>query len=150
MSCSKNNTSEEVKISILRNAIYYFLQFVYLIREESGCRLVVIHQGRLLEDTNYKTAKGARIGFFRRYRWKQRRGGVKPDWTAFSPSGDHRLSFRLGDMVIASISIGAVLKSEHFKRSNYLLINPDSTSTAEPGGIYIRRLEEKERPPLLF
>ena len=144
------NTTEEVTISILRNAIYYFLQFVYLIRGESGCRLVIIHQGRLVEDTNYKTVKGAKIGFFRRYQWKRWRKGVKPDWATFSHPGDHRLSFRLGDMVIASISIGAVSKSEHFNCSNYLLTGADATANDEPGMAEIRRLEERERPRLLF
>jgi intergrase/recombinase len=146
----KNNTSEEVKISILRNAVYYFLQFVYLIREESGCRLVVIHQGRLLEDINYKTVKGAKIGFFRRYRWKKWGKGVKPDWTTFSPSGDHRLSFRLGDMAIASISIAAVLKDKRFKHSNYVLTSTHSTLKEIPAGIDIWRPEEQKPPRHLF
>ncbi len=50
-----------VIISRLINSIYYFIEFVFLITENEGFRLVAIHQGKLLIDETYKTAKGAKV-----------------------------------------------------------------------------------------
>jgi len=72
-----------VKVSHLQNSIYYFLQGVSIVQQDSGYRLLVVHQGRLLDDTIYKTVKGAHIGFSRRYKYKLWDKGVEPKWSPF-------------------------------------------------------------------
>lgn len=74
-----------IRISLLINSIYYFIESVFIITVKEGYRLVVIHQGRLLTDEIYKTARGARIGFLKRYGNKAWRDGVKADWSRFYP-----------------------------------------------------------------
>jgi hypothetical protein len=79
------------KVSYLQNSIYYFLQGVSIIKQENGYRLVVVHQGRLLNDTVYDTVKGARIGFARRYKYKKWDQKIELDWSPFHAPEDRRL-----------------------------------------------------------
>jgi hypothetical protein len=78
-----NGNGNVLKVSYLQNSIYYFLQEVSIIQQDSGYRLLVLHQGRLLDDNTYKTVKGARIGFSRRYKYKLWEQGVEPEWGPF-------------------------------------------------------------------
>ncbi len=71
------------KMSRLVNSIYYFIEFVFIIAENSGYRLVAIHQGKLLTNQTYKTAKGARIAFLKFWNYRAWKEGVKPKWSQF-------------------------------------------------------------------
>jgi hypothetical protein len=75
----------KTKISRLINSIYYFIEFVFIIAENEGYRLVVIHQGELLTNQIYKTAKGARIAFLKFWGYRAWKEGVKPKWSIFYP-----------------------------------------------------------------
>jgi hypothetical protein len=75
--------ADNFSVSHLQNSIYYYLQGVSIIRQDSGCRLLVTHQGRLLDDTVYKTVRGARIGFSRRYKHKLWDKEIVPKWSPF-------------------------------------------------------------------
>ncbi|MDQ1353820.1 MAG: hypothetical protein QG657_4127 [Acidobacteriota bacterium] len=74
-----------VRISLLINSIYYFIESVFIMTVKEGYRLVIIHQCRLLTDEIYKTARGARIAFAKRYGNKAWRVGVKAEWSRFYP-----------------------------------------------------------------
>lgn len=74
-----------IQISLLVNSIYYFIESVFIMAVNKGYRLVAIHQGRLLTDEIYKTARGARIAFLKLYGNKAWRNGVKAEWSRFYP-----------------------------------------------------------------
>jgi hypothetical protein len=76
------------KVCHLQNSIYYFFQRVYIIQEEAGCRLLIMSRERLLDDTMYKTVRGARISFSRRYKNKLWEKGVEPQWGPFYIPGN--------------------------------------------------------------
>lgn len=81
----KRSNSQPVKerISVLETSIYYFLEHVFIIEDDGGYRLVVIHQKKLLTDRTYKTAKGARIAFLKLWSYKAWDEGAKAKWTHF-------------------------------------------------------------------
>lgn len=76
---------DPVKVSLLINSIYYFIESVFITSVKDGYRLVVMHQGRLLTDRTYKTVKGARIAFLKLYGYKAWREGTKAEWSVFYP-----------------------------------------------------------------
>jgi hypothetical protein len=78
---------EPVQISLLQNSLYYFIESVFIMKDQSiqGYTLVVIHQKKALWIKNYKTTKGARRAFLKRFGYKAWREGVRPDWTKFYP-----------------------------------------------------------------
>jgi hypothetical protein len=71
------------EVSFLENSIYYFVKCAYITQEKDRCRLIVTHQERLLLDRYYSTAKGAKIGFVKRYGYRLWQDGVRPVWTPF-------------------------------------------------------------------
>ncbi len=74
---------DERRVSVLTNAIYFFLGSAFIIKNGAYYRLVVMHNGRLLVDEMYETVKGSKIAFYRfccDRLWKQ---GVKPCWSDF-------------------------------------------------------------------
>ncbi|MCP5049596.1 MAG: hypothetical protein GY940_20670 [bacterium] len=76
-------TDEEEKISVLTNSLDFFLGSVFMLRDNESYRLVVMHNERVLIDEPYKTAKGAKIAFYRFCRYRVWKEGVKPRWTPF-------------------------------------------------------------------
>ncbi len=72
---------EAKKISILINSAYYFIECVYILILPGSCRLIVLHNGRVLTDRTYKTLKGARVAFTKMYKKKAWREGVKAEWS---------------------------------------------------------------------
>ena len=80
---SGKGAKKEIKISVLQNSVYYFLQHVFIITAKDDSRLVVIHNNRLLTDNHYKTLKGARIAFQKKYKHKPWKNGVKARWSYF-------------------------------------------------------------------
>jgi hypothetical protein len=92
-----------VHISLLLNAVYFFLQCVFIMRTEKGYRLIVVHQNRLLTDRTYKTFKGARIAFSKLWSYKAWESGVKPEWSLFYPPEPSWLSDRMKALLNVSI-----------------------------------------------
>jgi len=60
-------TGTVTKITKLVNAVFYFLEHVFIINSTGDYRLLVIHRKRVLWDKNYKSIKGARIAFSKRF-----------------------------------------------------------------------------------
>lgn len=73
----------DAKVSVLTNSIHYFLGSVFILRESDSYRLVVLHNGRLLVDESYKTAKSCKIAFSRFYGSRLWKMGAKPCWSPF-------------------------------------------------------------------
>ena len=73
----------ESVISLLMNSAYFFLENVFIMRDEKEYNLIVIHKKKLFEFKTYKSAKGARIAFNALYRYKAYKKGVKAEWTPF-------------------------------------------------------------------
>lgn len=71
----------DARISVLLNSIYYFLQYAFIITAKNDSRLVVIHNNRVLMDHHYKTLRGARIAFQKKYKTKAWKNGVKANWS---------------------------------------------------------------------
>jgi hypothetical protein len=80
---TSNVQSSKERISVLETSIYYFLEHVFIIKNDEGYRLIVIHQKKLLTDKTYKTAKGAKIAFLKFWRYKAWDEGAKAKWTHF-------------------------------------------------------------------
>ena len=68
-------------LMVLINSVYYFLECVYILEKKDYYQLVVIHNGRVLTNQDYKTRKGAKIAFQKLYRDKAWKQGVKAEWT---------------------------------------------------------------------
>jgi len=76
---------EQTKMSRLINSIYYFIEYVFIMAENESYRLVAIHQGKLLTNETYKTAKGAKIAFLKFWNYRAWQEGVRPKWSPFYP-----------------------------------------------------------------
>ena len=72
---------EGKQVSLLINHGYYFLQYVFVMAEDSGFRLAVIHQGNVLTYRWYGTLRAARTAFARLYNRKAWQKGVKANWS---------------------------------------------------------------------
>ena len=59
------------KVSILINAIRYFLHNVVIIVSEKGFRLLVVLQNRIIFDKYYNSLKGARISFVKLFKVRE-------------------------------------------------------------------------------
>lgn len=70
-------------ISFLLNSYHYFIDCVFILAADCGCRLVVNHQGEVLTDKYYDSIKGARIAFSRLYGRQAWRKTTRPDWSHF-------------------------------------------------------------------
>lgn len=85
LSVAQQQREEPIKVSMLINSIFYFLESVFIMTVEDGFRLVVIHHGYLLTDETYKTPKGAKIAFLKFWSYKAWEENVKPQWSHFYP-----------------------------------------------------------------
>ncbi|MCP4215959.1 MAG: hypothetical protein GY765_15000 [bacterium] len=74
-----------LRISLLINALYYFIESVLIVEDKGKFRLIAIHRGRLLADQSYSTAKGAKIAFLKFFSYKAWREGTRAEWTSFYP-----------------------------------------------------------------
>lgn len=81
----RQQREEPIKVSLLINSIFYFLENVFIMTVEEGFRLIVIHQGYLLTDEIYKTLKGAKIAFLKFWNYKAWEEGVRPQWSHLYP-----------------------------------------------------------------
>jgi len=74
-----------VMISMLLNAIHFFLDSVIVIHSEAEYRLIVIHQGDILVDKSYTSLKGAKIAFHKIYRHQACTEDIKAKWDEYIP-----------------------------------------------------------------
>lgn len=81
----RQQEEEPARISLLINSVYYFIESVFIAETSAGFRLSATHHGATLADEMYKTLKGARIAFAKRFAYKAWQEGVKPQWTPFYP-----------------------------------------------------------------
>lgn len=77
------NPGNGVEVSVLANAVCYFVHNVFIVNQNGSYRLMVLHDNELLVDESYKTAKGAKIAFLKLYWYRAWQDAVKPDWTHF-------------------------------------------------------------------
>ena len=61
-------TRDKVEISRLINSIYYFIEYVFILKKGSVYRLFALHNRRVLIDKTYQTMRGAKIAFGKTYR----------------------------------------------------------------------------------
>ena len=85
MSQKKDADNKEPLISLLINSAYYFIDCVFILREEGLFRLIVLHNGVVLKDSYYRTAKGARVAFQKQFKRKAWTDAVKAEWSCFYP-----------------------------------------------------------------
>jgi hypothetical protein len=76
---------KKTSISLLINSIYYFLNCVFImeqteIEKSYRFRLIVIHNNRLIYDDYFKSIKGAKIAFQKRFCDRAWRENVKAEW----------------------------------------------------------------------
>jgi len=75
------------EISVLENSYKYFLEHVVIVKYPGHYRLLIIHQGSIIEDREYSSGKGARMAFVKRYdrqKWKE---SDNPEWSDFYDPG---------------------------------------------------------------
>lgn len=75
--------TDEVEVSILINAVFYLLQTAVILTEDETYRLIVIQKGHIVLDKNFLTARGARIGFARKFKPDIQPGETKAEWGIF-------------------------------------------------------------------
>lgn len=71
------STQDKVEISRLINSIYYFIEYVFILKKGSGYRLFALHDRRVLIDKTYQTMRGAKIAFGKSYPNE----GIKAEWS---------------------------------------------------------------------
>ncbi len=77
------NPGEKPMISMLINAIHYFIECVFILQSKDKFRLVVLHQSKVLYDKYYPTERGCRIAFGKFFKDKAWSEEIKADWSHF-------------------------------------------------------------------
>ncbi len=85
----------EKKIICLNNSSHYLLEYVFIVFEEEGYRLVVDKGGEIITNKNYKTVQGAKVAFFKVHSLLAVMDGVRPIWSHAYPPGKEWLEQRL-------------------------------------------------------
>jgi hypothetical protein len=75
----------QIKISILLNAIHYFLDCVFIIHSYRRYRLLVLNSDNIIVDQHYTSLKGAKIAFHQIYRSQACIKGTKAVWDEYIP-----------------------------------------------------------------
>jgi hypothetical protein len=83
MSQQRKKAQNAALISFLINSAYYFIDCVYILRGKGLFRLIVLHKGKVLKDSYYRTARGARTAFSRVFKKRSWKESVKAEWTDF-------------------------------------------------------------------
>jgi len=74
-------------ISVLINAVHYFLSRVFIVKDsERSYRLVVMIRGKVCVDKSYDSIRGAKIAFTKFYRHQALNSQTLPIWTSFFES----------------------------------------------------------------
>ena len=70
------------RIYLLQNSGYFFLDFAFILVEKYAFRLIIFDGGEnYLVDTRYKTARGAKSVFFKRFKYKYCQEDPKAEWS---------------------------------------------------------------------
>jgi hypothetical protein len=77
--------NQEIEISMLLNAIHYFLDCVFIIHSHRQYRLLVFLSDKILVDQQYTSLKGAKIAFQKFYGDKACLEGIKARWDEYIP-----------------------------------------------------------------
>jgi hypothetical protein len=72
-----------MKSSTLVNSLDYRLEYVFILKEEDGFRLVVKHGGLVLTNQTFKSLPDARTAFQNLYPGPKGVRRPKPHWSAF-------------------------------------------------------------------
>jgi hypothetical protein len=86
---------EKKLISRMINSVFYFLKFVFILKEGNHYRLVVIQDRQKIIDMNYKTLKGAKIACTKRLRNRFNNNEMKPVWSFLYPADEKWLKDKL-------------------------------------------------------
>lgn len=74
------------EITRMSNSMYYFVECVYIIIRKDNNRLVVMNENRVLCDCCYKTIRGCKVAFVKRFQHRTWKRNIKPAWTpAYQP-----------------------------------------------------------------
>ena len=77
--------NQEIEISMLLNAIHYFLDCVFIIHSHRQYRLLVFLSDKILVDQQYTSLKGAKIAFQKFFGDKACLEGIKARWDEYIP-----------------------------------------------------------------
>jgi hypothetical protein len=80
-----NKRNQEIEISMLMNAIHYFLDCVFIIHSFRQYRLLVFLSDNILLDQQYTSLKGAKIAFQKFYGHQACIEGIKARWDEYIP-----------------------------------------------------------------
>jgi hypothetical protein len=72
---------KKLKISRLLNSIQFYLECAFIVMEEEGCRLIILHSGKVFMDTHYNTERGAKIAFTKYFGQRAWQQDLKPIWS---------------------------------------------------------------------
>ncbi|UCH95115.1 MAG: hypothetical protein JSV88_33370 [Candidatus Aminicenantes bacterium] len=77
--------NQKVVISRLKNSVYFSIGtcFIMTMTEEECFRLLAIHEKKVLADRNFKTLRGAKIHFMKKFKNQAWREDVAAEWTFF-------------------------------------------------------------------
>jgi hypothetical protein len=73
----------DLRISLLANSPYFFLDSVFIVEELDRYRLFVLHGDRVLADERAFSLDGAHSLFKNRFGHRSCKPGVQPDWSIF-------------------------------------------------------------------
>jgi hypothetical protein len=79
----ETKAGEDFMISMLVNAVYYFIDCVYILRSKGKHRLVVLHQNTVLHDKYYPSDGECKIAFQKLFKDKAFNEEIQPDWSHF-------------------------------------------------------------------
>ncbi len=82
---SFDKINQETEISMLLNAIHFFLDCVFIIHSHRQYRLLVLMSDNILLDQQYTSLKGAKIAFQKFYGHQACLEGVKARWNEYIP-----------------------------------------------------------------
>lgn len=72
---------EGKEIIILTNPLLYWLDYVLIVFEEAGYRLVVSSRRRIVTDQWYQDVRGAKIAFLKFHQFRAASETLKPVWS---------------------------------------------------------------------
>jgi hypothetical protein len=86
---TESKSEKKNKIVFLVNSINYLLDWVIIVFEDEGYRLIVSNRGAISTDRYYETLKGAKIAFIRQYRFAAFSNPDIPEWSPpYRPDDD--------------------------------------------------------------
>lgn len=80
-----DHRNRKIEISMLLNAIHYFLDCVFIIHSHRQYRLLVFQSDNILLDQQYTSLKGAKIAFQKFYRHQACLEGIQARWDKYIP-----------------------------------------------------------------